>query len=76
MSRLYRFCPICGSAHDPEIPCSDRSKQMGIPTRIHKTRRFKNILKQSNRRMVIVLVIILFLSFLTGIIKLIWDIIK
>jgi hypothetical protein len=64
-----RFCPLCGSYHDPDVPCVDRAgsilKDAGIERSQMRRKEFKKMLKKLNRTMLVVLFIfgLLLLSF-------------
>jgi hypothetical protein len=64
-----RFCPLCGSYHDPDIPCVDRAgsilKDAGIERPQMQRKEFKKMVKKLNRTMLVVLFIfgLLLLSF-------------
>lgn len=65
-----RFCPLCGSYHDPDVPCVDRSgdvlKDAGVERPQMGRKEFKKMVKKLNRTMLIVLFIfgLLFFSFI------------
>jgi hypothetical protein len=64
-----RFCPLCGSYHDPDVSCVDRAgsilKDAGIERAQMRRKEFKKMVKKLNRTMVVVLLIfgLLLLSF-------------
>ncbi len=56
-----RFCPLCGSYHDPDVPCVDRAgsilKDAGIERPQMQRKEFKKMVKKLNRTMLVVLFI-------------------
>ncbi len=71
----YRYCPICGRQHDPDLPCADLEKQalrnVGIPTRKRKkTKKFNILVRKTNVIFAVIAVsiiaLVIFMAFKTG----------
>ena len=63
------FCPICATHHDPAFPCADRAGEVlrdaGIEPKPMPEKEFKKTVKEANRSMIIIVIVVAGLIFLT-----------
>ncbi len=63
------FCPICGTHHDPNFPCADRAGELlrdaGIEPKPMPEKEFKKTVKEANRSMIIIVIVVVGLILLT-----------
>ena len=63
------FCPICGTHHDPAFPCADRAGEIlrdsGLEPKPMKEKEFQKTVKEANRSMIIVAILVASLILLT-----------
>ena len=63
------FCPICGTHHDPNFPCADRAGELlrdaGIEPKPMPEEEFKKTVKEANRSMIILVIVVATLILLT-----------
>lgn len=63
------FCPVCGTHHDPEFPCADRAGEIlrdsGLEPKPMKEKEFQKTVKEANRSMIILVIVVAGLILLT-----------
>ena len=63
------FCPICGTHHDPAFPCADRAGELlrdsGLEPTPMKEEEFQKTVKEANRSMIILAIVVAGLILLT-----------
>lgn len=63
------FCPICGTHHDPAFPCADRAGEIlrdsGLEPKPMEDKEFQKTVKEANRSMALIVVVVLGLILLT-----------